>query len=150
MPTDQAGMAGALASTSRQFGAAVGVAVTGSIITAGSGAGFVTSAHSAWVVIASCGALVVLAGRASTSRWAVQARNSMATDSPGPCRSRQSLPTSECQVATPIVGCASSGGARGRPIMSRGLSVWGCGRARMGTIVRFVGARKNCSDMLMG
>ncbi|MFA3842263.1 hypothetical protein [Streptomyces aureus] len=65
-------MAGALASTSRQFGAAVGVDVTGSIITAGSGAGFVTAAHSAWVVIASCGALVVLAGLASTSRWAVQ------------------------------------------------------------------------------
>ncbi|MDI5969133.1 DHA2 family efflux MFS transporter permease subunit [Streptomyces sp. SL13] len=72
MPADQAGVAGALASTSRQFGSAVGVAVTGAIIAAGTGAGFVTASHAAWAVIAGCGVAVLLGGLASTSRWARQ------------------------------------------------------------------------------
>lgn len=72
MPADQAGVAGALASTSRQFGAAVGVAVTGSIIAAGAGAGFVTASRTAWAAIAGCAATMLLAGLTSTNRWAMQ------------------------------------------------------------------------------
>ncbi|MCD9875366.1 MFS transporter [Streptomyces guryensis] len=72
MPADQAGVAGALASTSRQFGAAIGVAVTGSIIAAGAGADIVTASHAAWAVIAGCAAVVLLAGLASTSPWAME------------------------------------------------------------------------------
>ena len=49
MPRDQAGVAGAIASTFRQTGAALGVAVTGAII-AGSSAGFVQASHAAWAV----------------------------------------------------------------------------------------------------
>jgi len=50
MPRDQAGVAGAIASTCRQTGAALGVAVTGAII-ATSSAGFVHASHAAWAVV---------------------------------------------------------------------------------------------------
>ena len=70
MPRDQAGVAGAIASTFRQTGAAVGVAVTGAII-AGSSAGFVHASHAAWAVVAGCGVMVVLLGMVSTGRWAL-------------------------------------------------------------------------------
>jgi MFS family permease len=70
MPRDQAGVAGAIASTCRQTGAAVGVAVTGAIIAAGS-AGFVHASHAAWTVVAACGVAVILLGMVSTGRWAL-------------------------------------------------------------------------------
>jgi EmrB/QacA subfamily drug resistance transporter len=69
MPRDQAGIAGAIASTCRQTGAAVGVAIVGAIIAASS-AGFVRSSHAAWAVLAGCGVMVVLLGIASNGRWA--------------------------------------------------------------------------------
>jgi hypothetical protein len=70
MPRDQAGVAGAIASASRQTGAAVGVAVTGAII-ASSSAGFADASHAAWAVVAGCGVMVVLLGMVSTGRWAL-------------------------------------------------------------------------------
>lgn len=70
MPRDQAGVAGAIASTCRQTGAAVGVAITGAIIAASS-AGFVHASHAAWAVIAGCGGMVVVLGVVSTGRWAL-------------------------------------------------------------------------------
>ena len=70
MPRDQAGVAGAIASTFRQTGGAVGVAVTGAIIAASS-AGFVHASHAAWAVVAGCGVMVVLLGIVSTGRWAL-------------------------------------------------------------------------------
>jgi predicted MFS family arabinose efflux permease len=69
LPRDQAGVAGALASSGRQFGIAVGVAVTGSIVT-GTGAGFVAASHAAWAVLGGCGVLALLLGVVSTGRWA--------------------------------------------------------------------------------
>jgi EmrB/QacA subfamily drug resistance transporter len=70
MPRDQAGVAGAIASTCRQTGAAIGVAVTGAIIAAGT-AGFVHASHAAWAVVAGCGVMVMLLGLVSTGRWAL-------------------------------------------------------------------------------
>jgi EmrB/QacA subfamily drug resistance transporter len=70
MPREQAGVAGAVASTSRQTGAAFGVAVTGSIIATSTGAGFTSASHAAWAVIAGCGVTVFLLGLVSTGRWA--------------------------------------------------------------------------------
>jgi EmrB/QacA subfamily drug resistance transporter len=70
MPRDQSGVAGAIASTFRQTGAAIGVAVTGAII-ASSSAGFVDASHAAWWVVAGCGFLVVLLGMVSSGRWAL-------------------------------------------------------------------------------
>jgi len=68
MPRDQAGVAGAIASTCRQTGGAMGVAVCGSIVAGGS-AGFVSASHAAWTVLAGCGAATVLFGLISTGRW---------------------------------------------------------------------------------
>ena len=70
MPRDQAGVAGAIASTCRQTGAALGVAVTGAIV-AGSAAGFLHASRTAWAVVAGCGVMVVLLGLISTGRWAL-------------------------------------------------------------------------------
>src|ERR1017187_4258824 len=70
MPRDQAGVAGAIASTFRQTGAAVGVAVTGAIIS-DSSAGFVHASHAAWAVVAGCGVMVIVLGIVSTGRWAL-------------------------------------------------------------------------------
>jgi EmrB/QacA subfamily drug resistance transporter len=70
MPLEQAGVAGAIASTSRQIGASLGVAVTGSIVASSTGARFTTASQTAWVVIAGCGAAVVLLGLLSTGGWA--------------------------------------------------------------------------------
>jgi MFS family permease len=70
MPRDQAGVAGAIASTCRQTGAALGVAVTGVIIATGS-AGFVHASHAAWAVVAGCGVMVIVLGMVSTGRWAL-------------------------------------------------------------------------------
>jgi len=72
MPLDQVGVAGALAASARQFGSAVGVAVTGSIV-ATTNAGFVRSSHPAWAVIGCCGLAVLALGVVSTSRWAKDA-----------------------------------------------------------------------------
>jgi EmrB/QacA subfamily drug resistance transporter len=70
MPLDQAGVAGAIASTSRQVGSALGVAVTGSIVAGGLGSAFIASSHVAWSVIAGCGALIIVLAFVSTGQWA--------------------------------------------------------------------------------
>jgi EmrB/QacA subfamily drug resistance transporter len=71
MPLDQAGVAGGIASTSRQVGSALGVAVTGSIVAGGLGSAFISSSHAAWAVIGGCGAVIVLLGLLSTGPWAL-------------------------------------------------------------------------------
>lgn len=70
MPRDQAGVAGAIVSTFRQTGSAVGVAVTGAIIGAAS-ANFVHASHAAWAVVVGCGVTIVLVGLFSTGHWAL-------------------------------------------------------------------------------
>ncbi|MCM2428522.1 MFS transporter [Streptomyces sp. RKAG337] len=63
MPRSQAGVAAAVASTSRQVGQSLGVAVIGAAIAAG--------LHTtAWWIIAGCGAVVLLLGTLTTGRWA--------------------------------------------------------------------------------
>ncbi len=75
MPTAQAGVASSIASTSRQVGTSLGVAVTGSILAAslhGSlRARFVPASHAAWLLLAGCGGAIVLLGLITTSRWAL-------------------------------------------------------------------------------
>jgi EmrB/QacA subfamily drug resistance transporter len=70
LPPDQAGVAGALASSARQFGIAVGVAVSGSVVAGTMGAGFVAATHVAWIVLTGCGLVVLVLGAVSTGRWA--------------------------------------------------------------------------------
>jgi EmrB/QacA subfamily drug resistance transporter len=71
MPLAQAGVAAGVASTSRQVGSALGVAVLGSLVTAHLGtsmtAGFAAAARPAWIVVIGCGLLVLALGLVSTT-----------------------------------------------------------------------------------
>ncbi|MFE9562242.1 MFS transporter [Streptomyces sp. NPDC006487] len=76
MPRAQAGVAAAVASTSRQTGGALGVAVVGAVLAAGmaggsgSAAAFVAAARPAWWIITVCGLLVLCVGLATSGSWA--------------------------------------------------------------------------------
>lgn len=63
MPRAQAGVAAAVASTSRQVGQSLGVAVLGAALAAGLHEG-------AWWIITGCGASVLVLGTLTTGRWA--------------------------------------------------------------------------------
>jgi EmrB/QacA subfamily drug resistance transporter len=75
MPLSQAGTAAAIASTSRQVGAALGVAVSGTVVAASHshGTDFTTATHAIWWVMTACGAAMLMLGFMSNTAWA-QAR----------------------------------------------------------------------------
>jgi hypothetical protein len=74
MPVSQAGVAAGIASTSRQVGAALGVAVAGSAsLSALHGPfrlGFADASHVGWWIITGCGAAILLLGLVTSGRWA--------------------------------------------------------------------------------
>jgi EmrB/QacA subfamily drug resistance transporter len=74
MPPAQAGVAAAVASTSRQVGMTLGVAVAGSVAggaaASGLGQGFAAATHSSWWIIAGLGFAVLVLGAVTTTRWA--------------------------------------------------------------------------------
>ncbi len=72
MPLGQAGVAAAIASTSRQVGAALGVAIAGTVVSTSraSGRDFAQATHPIWWAMTACGALVLLLGWVSTTAWA--------------------------------------------------------------------------------
>jgi MFS family permease len=74
MPISQAGVAAAIASTSRQVGSALGVAIVGSAVTSALHGpiqlGFATASHAGWWIVAGCGAAVLGLGLLTTGRWA--------------------------------------------------------------------------------
>ncbi len=47
------------------------MAVTGSLVAAGTGARFTTASHAAWAVLAGCGVAVLLLALLSTGEWAL-------------------------------------------------------------------------------
>ncbi|GAA2705497.1 MFS transporter [Actinoplanes palleronii] len=63
MPRERAGVAAAIASTSRQVGSALGVAVIGAVLASGSG-------QAGWWILVGLGVAVLVLGRASTGEWA--------------------------------------------------------------------------------
>ena len=77
MPRAQAGVASAIASTSRQIGATLGVAVVGALVTSKVGAvagkvnlDFAVASRAGWWVLAGCGAVVLALGMVVTSQRA--------------------------------------------------------------------------------
>jgi EmrB/QacA subfamily drug resistance transporter len=74
MPRAQAGVAAAVASTSRQIGSSLGVAVIGSVMAAGVrggfGQAFTDAGRTAWWIIAVCGAAVLVVGLITSGAWA--------------------------------------------------------------------------------
>jgi MFS family permease len=103
MPRDQAGVAAAVASTSRQVGATLGVAVVGSVLNSGLGsaglgaASFVAAARPAWVLLAALGVAVLALGIVTSTRWARRTAERISAtveDGPAPGRSRPELAAS--------------------------------------------------------
>ena len=73
MPRAQAGLASAIASTSRQIGVSIGVALAGALVggsagahASGSWSDFTRAAQSFWWILVACGVLIVLLGVLST------------------------------------------------------------------------------------
>ena len=71
MPLSQAGVAAAIASTSRQVGAALGVAVSGTVVAASRvhGLDFTRATHPIWWAMTVCGVVVLVLGLASNTAW---------------------------------------------------------------------------------
>ncbi len=76
MPPAQAGVAAAIASTSRQVGMTLGVAVVGAVaggsagLAAGISKGFAAATHPGWWIIAAMGLAVAVLGVLTTTTWA--------------------------------------------------------------------------------
>ncbi|MER6258342.1 MFS transporter [Streptomyces sp900105245] len=75
MPRAQAGVAAAVASTSRQLGQTLGVAVVGAVLAAGVGSSsyrqeFVSAARPGWWILTLCGLAVLVLGLLTSGRWA--------------------------------------------------------------------------------
>ncbi len=99
MPDSQAGVAAAVASTSRQIGQTLGVAVLGALATSALHgplrSGIASATHPGWWVLAGCGAVVVVVGVMSTSRRAIASAERVAVlFDDGPGRSRLASPHS--------------------------------------------------------
>ena len=80
MPLAQAGVAAAIASTSRQVGAALGVAVAGTVVgvSRASGTDFSHATHPIWWAMTGCGAIVLGLGWASNTTWARASQDQVA------------------------------------------------------------------------
>jgi predicted MFS family arabinose efflux permease len=76
MPFSQAGVASGIASTSRQIGTSLGVAITGSILAANLHgtlrARFVPASHADWLLLVGCGLAIMVLGLVTNSRWALR------------------------------------------------------------------------------
>ncbi len=74
MPPSQAGVAAAVASTSRTVGLTLGVAVLGAVcggaISGAIGPGFAAATHAGWWICAGLGALCLVLGVVTTTAWA--------------------------------------------------------------------------------
>jgi EmrB/QacA subfamily drug resistance transporter len=73
MPRSQAGVAAAIASTSRQVGAAIGVAVSGTVVAVSNARGldFTTATHAIWWLMTAVSTAVLLLGFAASTKWAM-------------------------------------------------------------------------------
>jgi EmrB/QacA subfamily drug resistance transporter len=74
MPREQAGVAAAVASTTRQLGSALGVAIIGSVIAdhvneVAAGPAFTTASRVSWAIIALCGLIALSVGGLTTGAW---------------------------------------------------------------------------------
>lgn len=81
MPLTQAGVAAAIASTSRQVGAALGVAIAGTVVSASraNGSDFTRATHAIWWLMTACGAVVLLVAWISTTLWAHDSTSKVAS-----------------------------------------------------------------------
>ena len=78
MPKAQAGVAAAVASTSRQIGASLGVALAGTIVGTHIHEGFAQASHPFWWLVVGGGLTVVVLAWLSNTRWARDTTSEMA------------------------------------------------------------------------
>jgi EmrB/QacA subfamily drug resistance transporter len=74
MPVSMAGVAASVASTSRQAGITLGVAISGSVVGAAmarGGPAFTEATHTVWWIVAGLGLMIFALGLITTSRWAL-------------------------------------------------------------------------------
>ncbi|MEV4560909.1 DHA2 family efflux MFS transporter permease subunit [Kitasatospora sp. NPDC049285] len=91
MPLAQAGVAAAVASTSRQIGQSLGVAVIGTAVTSAvvSAGGFTQATHLGWWIITGLGLIILTLGLVTTTPWATATAARVAArfdQTPGPVR----------------------------------------------------------------
>lgn len=70
LPPERAGVAGGTASTARQVGTAIGVALAGSLVAGAGPGGFAGASRPGWSVVALCGAALLV------TAWTARARRS--------------------------------------------------------------------------
>jgi EmrB/QacA subfamily drug resistance transporter len=82
MPRSQAGVAAAVASTSRQLGQSLGVAVVGALAAAGvaNSQAHISDSRIGWILTAGCGLVILVVGLVSTSPWARRTAERTAVD----------------------------------------------------------------------
>jgi len=87
MPAEQAGVAAAIASTSRQVGQTLGIAVLGAVAGAGAahsfGPSFAAATHPAWWIISGLGLAILVIGLVTTSAWAQDTARATAAELAG-------------------------------------------------------------------
>ncbi|MFJ7147170.1 MFS transporter [Streptomyces sp. NPDC100445] len=85
LPPSRAGVAGAVTSTARQLGSAVGVAVAGGLVAGIGPAGLAHASRPGWLLVAACGVLLLLVARASRPE---RARRAAGPGTPTAARTR--------------------------------------------------------------
>ena len=127
MPAAQAGVAAAVASTSRQVGQTLGVAVSARSPPApagSSGPGFIAGSEPGWWIVAGCGLAVLGLGLASTTRRAQASAERVSEELAAPVRRapRPSPPGPRASVAAPASARAATLGGRPCPDLAQALS----------------------------
>jgi MFS family permease len=100
MPPSQAGVAAAVASTGRQVGQTLGVAVLGALAAGGAlgsiGPTFAVDTHVSWWIVVALGGLIFVLGAITTTPWADGTARRTAE------RFREDGPTAAPRPATPV------------------------------------------------
>ncbi|SDT38743.1 drug resistance transporter, EmrB/QacA subfamily [Streptomyces sp. TLI_053] len=68
LPADRAGVAGAITSTARQLGSAVGIAIAGGLVAGAAPDGLTAASRTGWVVVTACGLFLLVVARAARRR----------------------------------------------------------------------------------
>ncbi|MFB7476193.1 MFS transporter, partial [Kitasatospora sp. NPDC056184] len=68
LPADRAGVAGAITSTARQLGSAVGIALAGGLVAGAGPAGLTAASRPGWLVVTACGLFLLVVARAAPRR----------------------------------------------------------------------------------
>ncbi|MER6573181.1 MFS transporter [Streptomyces sp. NPDC001093] len=68
LPPTRAGVAGAITSTARQFGSALGIALGGGLVAHAGPEGLAHASHPGWIVVAACGLLLITTAHAPRAK----------------------------------------------------------------------------------